>query len=59
VLVGLLIGALAAWLASTYGASFGVQALVLLAATYTGTWVAILVGGWLLRRSRHAGAGSS
>jgi hypothetical protein len=55
VLVGLFIGALGLWLASTLGASLGVQVLVLMAATYTGTWVAILVGRVLLRRLRHAG----
>ena len=55
VVVVLLIGVLAAWLASALGASFGVQVLVLMAATYAGTWVAILVGRWLLRFRRHAG----
>jgi hypothetical protein len=48
VLVGLLIGAIGLWLASTLGASFGVRVLVLMASSYTGTWVAILVGQLLL-----------
>lgn len=58
-IVGSLIGALAVGLAITLGASFGVQVLVLIAATYTGTWIAALAGIWLLRRMRHAGPGSS
>lgn len=49
VLVGLLIGALAVWLATTLGASFGIQVLVLMAATYAGMWIAVLACGWLLR----------
>jgi hypothetical protein len=58
VLVGLLIGALAVWLASTLGASFGVEVLVLMAATYVGTWIALLAGIWLLRHWRHGGPGT-
>ena len=58
-MVGLLIGALAVWLASTLGMSFGVQVLVLMAATYIGTWTAFLAGRWFLRHSRQDGPGTS
>jgi hypothetical protein len=59
VLVGLLIGALAVWLASTLGASFAVEVLVLMAATYVGMWIAILARSWLLRQWRHGDPGTS
>jgi len=42
------------WLASTLGASFGVQVLVLMAATYAGIWLAILVGQLRLQHSQQA-----
>jgi NhaP-type Na+/H+ or K+/H+ antiporter len=55
VLVGLCVGVLGLWLAGSLGASFGVQVLALMTATYTGIWAAILAGQLLLRRSRKAG----
>jgi hypothetical protein len=52
-LVAALIGALAAWLAGTWGASSGVQLVVFMAAMYVASWITLLTGRWLLRSSRN------